>query len=44
MGIQQELSCRYTSEQNDVVAERKNWSIMEVARVMLEEKHMLKFY
>ena len=38
-----EFSCRYTPEQNGV-AERKNLSIVEVAREMLEEKILAKFY
>ena len=43
MGIRREFSCRYTSEQNGV-AERKNRSIVEAARAMLEEKSLPKFY
>ena len=43
MGIRHEFTCRYTPEQNGV-AERRNQSIMEVARAMLEEKSMPKFY
>ena len=43
MGIQREFSCRYTPEQNDV-AERKNWSVVEPEWAMLEEKSMPKFY
>jgi hypothetical protein len=43
MGIRREYSCRYTPEQNGV-AKRKNRSIVEVARAMLEEKSMPKFY
>ena len=43
MGIQREFSCRYTPEQNGV-AERKNRSVVEATRVMLEEKSMRKFY
>jgi hypothetical protein len=43
MGIRREFSCRYTPKQNGV-AERKNRSIMEVARAMLEEKSMPKSY
>ena len=42
-GIRREFSCRYTPEQNGV-AERKNRTIEEAARAMLEEKHMPKFY
>jgi hypothetical protein len=38
-----EFSCRYTPEQNGV-AERKNGSIIEAARAMLEEKSMPEFY
>jgi hypothetical protein len=43
MGIRREFSCRYTPEQNGV-AERKNRSIVEATRAMLEEKSMPKFY
>ena len=43
MGIRREFSCRYTSEKNGV-AERKNRSIVEAARAMLEEKSLPKFY
>ena len=43
MGIRHEFSCRYTPEQNGV-AERKNRTIVEAARAMLEEKSLPKFY
>ena len=43
MGIQREFSCRYTLEKNGV-AERKNRSVVEAARAMLEEKSLPKFY
>ena len=43
MGIRREFSCRYTPEQNGV-AERKNRLVVEVARAMLEEKSLPKFY
>jgi transposase InsO family protein len=43
MGIRREFSCRYTPEENGV-AERKNRSIVEAARAMLEEKSWPKFY
>ena len=43
MGIQREYSCRYTPEKNGV-AERKNRSIVDAARAMLEEKNLPKFY
>ena len=43
MGIQREFNCRYMSEQNGI-AERKNWSIVEAAREMPEEKRMPKIY
>jgi transposase InsO family protein len=43
MGIRREFSCRYTPKQNGM-AERKNRSIVEAARTMLEEKSMPKFY
>ena len=42
-GFRREFNCRYTSEQNGV-AERKNQSIIDAARAMLEEKSMPKFY
>ena len=43
MGTRREFSCRYTPEQNDV-AERKKWSVVEAAQAMLEEKSVPKFY
>ena len=43
MGIRCEFNCRYTPEQNGV-AERKNLSVVEAARAMLEEKSLPKFY
>ena len=43
MGIRREFSCRYTPEQNGV-AERKNRTIVEAARAMLEEKSLPKLY
>ena len=43
MGARREFSCRYTPEPNGV-AERKNRSIVEEARAMLEEKSFPKFY
>ena len=43
MGIQREFNCRYMPEQNGM-AERKNWSIVEAAWEMLEEKSLPKFY
>ena len=42
-GIRRELNYRYTLEHNNV-AERKNRSIVDTARAMLEEKNMPKFY
>ena len=42
-GIRREFSYMYTPEQNGV-AERKNRSIVDAARAMLEEKSMPKFY
>ena len=42
-GIRHEFSCRYMPQQNGM-AEWKNQTIEEAARVMLEEKHMPKFY
>ena len=42
-GIQCKFSYTYTSEQNGV-AERKNQTIDEAAKEMLEEKSMCKFY
>ena len=41
--IRREFSCRYTPEHNGV-AERKNRSVVEAARAMLEEKSLPKFY
>ena len=43
MGIRREFSCRYMPEQNGL-AERKNRSVVEAAREMLEEKSWPKFY
>ena len=43
MGIRHEFSCRYTPEQNGV-AKRKIWLVVEVARAILEEKSLPKFY
>ena len=43
MGIQREFSCRYTPEQNGV-ADKKNRSVVEAARAMLEEKSLPKLY
>ena len=43
MGIRREFSCRYTLEQIGI-AKRKNRSVVEAARAMLEEKSMPKFY
>ena len=42
-GFRREFLCRYTPEQNGV-AEWKNQTIEEVARAILEEKHMPNFY
>ena len=42
-GLQREFSCRHTPQQNGV-AERKNQQILEVARAMMREMHMLNFY
>ena len=42
-GIRREFSCRHSPQQNGV-AERKNRQILEVARAMMREKHMLNFY
>ena len=42
-GIWREFSYRYTPQQNDM-AKQKNRTIEEVAREMLEEKYMQKFY
>ena len=42
-GIWREFSCRYTPQQNGV-AERKNRSLIDATRAMLEEKSMPKFY
>ena len=43
IGIRRDFNCRYTPEQNGV-AERKNCSVVEATRAMLEEKSMPKFY
>ena len=43
MGIQRKFSCRYRSKQTGV-AERKNRSIVEATRAMLEEESLPKFY
>ena len=43
MGIRRKFSCRYTPEQNRM-AERKNRSVVEAARAMLEEKSLPKLY
>ena len=42
-GIRREFSCRYTPQQNGV-AERKNRTILEMARTMLQEKNMPHIY
>ena len=42
-GIRHEFSCRYTPKQNGVT-ERKNLTIVEMARAMLEEKKMPKIF
>ena len=42
-GIHNKSSCKYIPQQNGV-AERKNQSIVEAARKMLEEKHLPKQY
>ena len=39
MGIRREFNCTYTAEQNNIV-ERKNRSVVEAARAILEEKSM----
>ena len=43
IGIWAEFSCKYMPKQNGV-AKRKNWSVVEAARAMLEETSMPKFY
>ena len=43
MGIRREFSCKYTPEQSGE-AERKNRTVVEAARAMLEEKSLPKFY
>ena len=43
MGIRREFSYRYTPEQNGVT-KRRNRSVVEAARAMLEEKSMPKFF
>ena len=42
-GIQREFTCRHTPQQN-AVTKRKNRHILEVARAMMNEKHMPKSY
>ena len=42
-GIRREFSCRHTPQQNGV-AERKNRHIVEVARAMMNEKNLPKWY
>ena len=42
-GIRREFSCCHTPQQNGV-AERKNWHIVEVARAMMNEKNLPKWY
>ena len=44
MGIRREFSCRYYTPEQNGVAERKNRTIVEAARAMLEEKSLPKFY
>ena len=43
-GIQKQLTARYTPQQNNGIAERKNRTIMEMARNMLVAKHLLNEY
>ena len=42
-GIRREFSCRHTPQQNSIL-ERKNWHIIEVARAMMNEKNLPKWY
>ena len=42
-GIRREFSCRHTPQQNGV-AKRKNWQILEVACARMRENHMSNFY
>ena len=42
-GIKRQFTCRYTPQQNGVV-ERKNMHIVEVARSLMNEKDMPKYY
>ena len=42
-GIKRQFTCRYTPQQNGV-AERKNRRIVEIARALLNEKEMPKYY
>ena len=42
-GIRREFSCRHTPQQNGV-PECKNRHIVEVARAMMNEKNLLKWY
>ena len=42
-GIKRQFTARYTPHQNGI-AERKNWTIMDMARSMLKEKHLPNEY
>ena len=42
-GVKRQFTCRYTPQQNGVV-ERKNRHIAEVARALMCEKDMPKYY
>ena len=42
-GIKRQFTCHYTPQQNEVV-ERKNRHIAEVARALMNEKEMPKYY
>ena len=42
-GISHEFSATYTPQQNGV-AERKNWTLIEVARMMLDEYEMPRHF
>jgi transposase InsO family protein len=42
-GIKRQFTARYTPQQNGV-AERKNWTIMDMVRRMLKEKYLSNEY
>ena len=42
-GIRRQFTCRYTPQQNEV-AERKNRTLVNIARAMITEKNMPLYY